>query len=156
MSGELDEMKESHRAVEEEMDGLIELVSAVEESGTLKAEDRRRLDEQTEEVAVRLVEHLSAQEEAERVIERLFGEEADKTSELEDIDRKVHQVSRGLEEFIGVVAAIDEEIGTDDERWRRVRANFGELVETLRRCSQREWEFFASYSSLLEPGGLSS
>lgn len=151
MTASLDEMKKSHRAVDRAMDELIELMADIEQRAALRDDDLFELQDRTEVLAGHLITHLGARDETERVMDRIFGGES---FDLEQLDARLEDVSRTLEEFTGALDELDESTGVEDDQWRRLRRQFDEVVESVRRCSESEWAFYATYTTLLSPGGL--
>ncbi len=150
---ELGQMKKSHLAVEHAMDAIIEVMAEIEETSSLDAELRGRLEEKTDEMTRRILEHLEKEEQAARVTERLFS---GRPLDVEDLGRQSRQMEQVARQFEQAVDELQEDTDVDDDAWGHVRQQFGELVDVLRSCSMSEWEFYRRYSTLLQPGGLSA
>ena len=153
MNNELGRMKKSHQAVEYAMASVGDTIEDIESAGQLDGEMIEQLEEQSRKLAQSVVEHVESEEAARRVTERIFGEKFDA---LERLDCDLREMHRSLQRFSRAVEMLDAGVAVDDDVWRNTREHLAEIAELLNRCSEREWAFFSQYSTLLQPGGLSS
>lgn len=152
-NGELGAMKQSHRDVEHTMETIIKLIANIEETEVLESDEHHELAERTEELASDVTRHLENEEAAARMTDRLFS---GRPLDVEQLGEGARQMKEVIEQFRGAVDELEDDIDVDDRRWQNARDRFDEFVESLRECSRTEWLFYSHYSTLLEPGGISS
>ncbi len=153
MNNELGKMKRSHQAVEHAMASVSDTIEDIESAGQLDVEMIGHLEEQSRQLAQSVVEHVETEEAALRVTKRIFGENP---GDLERLEGDLRQMHRSLQRFSRAVETLDAGDEVGDDVWRNIREHLSELAELLSQCSEREWAFFSQYSTLLQPGGLSS
>ncbi len=153
MSNELRAMRKTHLAIDHSMDVIIDLIAEIEEGSKLDSVGRRALKAHTQLLKKLVAQHLEREEKAASSAERWLTE---KPEEIKKLHLDIHRMYEGLKNFSKSVEDLDDGIELSDEAWRKTRANLAGLVDTFRQCADQEWEFYTLYSTLLEPGGVSS
>lgn len=153
MSNELHAMKKTHRAIEHSLDAIDDLVDEIEEGCALKPSGRRALKAHVRLLMIRLSEHLEREEAATQSAERWL---AGRPEGMHRLHAHIEQLHDRLKGFSTSVRELDDGIELGSESWQNTRDSLAEFVDLFRHCTEREWQYYSQYSTLLEPGGISS